>query len=45
MRKKVIVANWKMNEDYAGGLALFSEVIRLIKDEVSISKNGQVNRR
>jgi len=35
MRKKVIVANWKMNEDYAGGLALFSEVIRLIKDEVT----------
>jgi len=35
MRKKVIVANWKMNEDYAGGLALFSEVIRLMKDEVT----------
>jgi triosephosphate isomerase len=35
MRKKVIAANWKMNEDYFEGLSLFSEVIKLTQDEVT----------
>jgi triosephosphate isomerase len=35
MRKKVIAANWKMNEDYSDGVALFSEVIKLIRDELT----------
>ena len=34
MRKKVIAANWKMNEDYYEGLTLFTEVINMINDEV-----------
>ena len=33
MRNKVIAANWKMNEDYPGGLTLFSEILTLLKDE------------
>ncbi len=35
MRKKVIAANWKMNENYYEGLSLFSEVINCINDEVT----------
>jgi len=35
MRKKVIAANWKMNEDYLEGSALFSEVIKLLNDELT----------
>lgn len=35
MRKKVIAANWKMNEEYYEGLTLFTEVINIINDEVT----------
>jgi len=35
MRKKVIAANWKMNEDYFEGLTLFSEVIGLSQDGIT----------
>ncbi len=35
MRKKVIAANWKMNENYYEGLSLFTEVINWINDEVT----------
>jgi triosephosphate isomerase len=35
MRKKIIAANWKMNEDYSAGLTLFSEVSRLVPEEVT----------
>ena len=35
MRKKVIAANWKMNEDYSGGITLFTEVIKLVREEVT----------
>ena len=34
MQKKIIAANWKMNEDYFEGLTLFSDVINLLRDEV-----------
>ncbi|MBK0381621.1 triose-phosphate isomerase [Pedobacter sp. SD-b] len=34
MRKKIVAGNWKMNKDYNDGLALFSEVINMVKDEV-----------
>jgi triosephosphate isomerase len=35
MRKKIVAGNWKMNLDYNEGLSLFSEVINMIKDEVT----------
>ncbi|MCJ8208904.1 triose-phosphate isomerase [Mucilaginibacter sp. RS28] len=35
MRKKIVAGNWKMNLDYNEGLALFSEVINMVKDEVT----------
>jgi triosephosphate isomerase len=35
MRKKVIAANWKMNEDYFEGITLFTDVIKLMRDEVT----------
>ena len=35
MRKKIVAGNWKMNLDYSEGLSLFSEVINIIKDEVT----------
>jgi triosephosphate isomerase len=35
MRKKIVAGNWKMNMDYNEGLALFSEVINMVKDEVT----------
>jgi len=35
MRKKIVAGNWKMNLDYTEGLTLFSEVINMIKDEVT----------
>jgi triosephosphate isomerase len=35
MRKKVIAANWKMNEDYPEGITLFTDVIKLMRDEVT----------
>lgn len=34
MRKKIVAGNWKMNKNYTDGLALFSEVINMAKDEV-----------
>ena len=34
MRKKIVAGNWKMNKDYAEGLALFSEVLTMAKDEL-----------
>lgn len=35
MRKKIVAGNWKMNLDYSEGLALFSEVINMVKDEAT----------
>ena len=35
MRKKVIAANWKMNEDYFEGLSLFTDIIKLTQNEVT----------
>ncbi len=35
MRKKIIAGNWKMNHDYPTGLAIFSEIINMVRDEVS----------
>ncbi|HLG36366.1 MAG TPA: triose-phosphate isomerase [Bacteroidia bacterium] len=35
MRTKTIAANWKMNLDYFGGMKLLSEIIPMVKDEVS----------
>ena len=35
MRKKVIAANWKMNEEYYEGLTLFTEVINIINEKVT----------
>lgn len=31
MRKKIVAGNWKMNLDYNEGLALFSEIINMVK--------------
>ncbi|WP_428330950.1 triose-phosphate isomerase [Mucilaginibacter sp.] len=35
MRKKIVAGNWKMNLDYNEGLSLFSEMINMIRDEVT----------
>lgn len=35
MRKKIVAGNWKMNLDYNEGLSLFSEVINMVKDELT----------
>ena len=35
MRKKIVAGNWKMNLDYNEGLALFSEIINMVKDEIT----------
>lgn len=35
MRKKIVAGNWKMNLDYNEGLALFSEVVNMVRDEVT----------
>jgi triosephosphate isomerase len=42
MRKKIVAGNWKMNLDYTEGLALFSEVINMIKDEVTGAQQAVV---
>jgi triosephosphate isomerase len=42
MRKKIVAGNWKMNLDYTEGLTLFSEVINMIKDEVSGEQHAVV---
>lgn len=34
MRKKIVAGNWKMNQDYTAGLALFSEILTMVEDEV-----------
>jgi triosephosphate isomerase len=35
MRKKIVAGNWKMNLDYNEGVTLFSEVIDLVKAEIT----------
>lgn len=35
MRQKIVAGNWKMNLDYAEGLALFTEVSDLIKADIT----------
>ena len=35
MRKKIVAGNWKMNLDDNEGLSLFSEVINMIRDEIT----------
>ncbi|OKS87203.1 triose-phosphate isomerase [Mucilaginibacter polytrichastri] len=35
MRKKIVAGNWKMNLDYSEGLSLFSEIVNMVKDEVT----------
>jgi len=42
MRKKIVAGNWKMNLDYNEGLGLFSEVINMVKDEVTGSQQAVV---
>ena len=34
MRKKIVARNWKMNQDYTSGTALFSEVVTMVDDEI-----------
>ncbi len=34
MRKKIVAGNWKMNQDFISGTALFSEVLTMVQDEV-----------
>ncbi|MFM6975223.1 MAG: triose-phosphate isomerase [Sphingobacteriaceae bacterium] len=34
MRKKIIAGNWKMNQDFTAGTALFSEIVTMVQDEV-----------
>jgi triosephosphate isomerase len=33
MRKKIVAGNWKMNQDYASGVSLFSEIVNMLRDE------------
>lgn len=35
MRQKIVAGNWKMNLEYNEGLAIFSEVINMVNDEVT----------
>jgi triosephosphate isomerase len=42
MRKKIVAGNWKMNLDYTEGLGLFSEVINMVKDEITGSQHAIV---
>ena len=35
MRKKIVAGNWKMNKSLDEGLALASEVVNMVKDEVT----------
>jgi triosephosphate isomerase len=42
MRKKIVAGNWKMNMDYNEGLSLFSEVVNMVKDEVTGSQTAVV---
>jgi len=42
MRKKIVAGNWKMNLDYNEGLSLFSEVINMVKDEITGAQEAVV---
>lgn len=42
MRKKIVAGNWKMNMDYNEGLSLFSEVVNMVKDEITGSQQAVV---
>jgi len=42
MRKKIVAGNWKMNLDYNEGLSLFSEVINMVRDEVTGNQEAVV---
>ena len=42
MRKKIVAGNWKMNLDYNEGLSLFSEIVNLVKDELTGSQQAVV---
>ncbi|RYZ96437.1 MAG: triose-phosphate isomerase [Sphingobacteriaceae bacterium] len=42
MRKKIVAGNWKMNLDYNEGLSLFSEVINIVKDEITGTQQAVV---
>ncbi|WP_345952777.1 triose-phosphate isomerase [Mucilaginibacter sp. PAMB04168] len=42
MRKKIVAGNWKMNLDYNEGLALFSEIVNMVKDEVTGSQQAVI---
>ncbi|MDB4920496.1 triose-phosphate isomerase [Mucilaginibacter sp.] len=42
MRKKIVAGNWKMNLDYNEGLSLFSEVVNMVKDEVTGTQEAVV---
>jgi triosephosphate isomerase len=42
MRKKIVAGNWKMNMDYNEGLTLFSEVIELVKGDITGSQQAIV---
>jgi triosephosphate isomerase len=42
MRKKIVAGNWKMNLDYNEGLALFGEVIDLVKSDITGSQQAVV---
>jgi triosephosphate isomerase len=33
MRKKIVAGNWKMNMDYSEGVATFSEIVNMVRDE------------
>lgn len=42
MRKKIVAGNWKMNMDYNEGLSLFSEIVNMVKDEVTGAQQAVV---
>jgi triosephosphate isomerase len=42
MRKKIVAGNWKMNLDYTEGLSLFSEVINMVRDEITGNQEAVV---
>lgn len=42
MRKKIVAGNWKMNMDYSSGISVFSEIINMVKDEITGSQQAIV---
>ncbi len=42
MRQKIVAGNWKMNLDYQEGLTLFSEVVNMVKDEITGNQHAVV---